>query len=187
MSGCYRSSEMDRPDRAEPAIESFIREEAHDLEDWRWLWEGDHPFPLESHRPGLAGRLVLAIKRALRPLVRAPQADLWDRQRAYNKVLLSHLEALYAGIGRVERSFDELGDDLQTVQAEILADLRGVQAELVKNQISLRERIEPLEDFKRKGMKDLMRHTDALFSRLDQKLDRSRRLVEQLRPGRDEG
>ena len=87
MSGCYRSSEMDRPDRAEPAIESFIREEAHDLEDWRWLWEGDHPFPLESHRPGLAGRLVLAIKRALRPLVRAPQADLCDRQRAYNKVL----------------------------------------------------------------------------------------------------
>lgn len=178
---------MDRPDRAEPAIETFLREEAHDLEDWRWLWEGDHLFPLASHRPGLAGRLVLAVKRAMRPLVRAPQADLWDRQRAFNKVLLSHLEGLYAGIARVERSFDDLGEDLQKVQTEILADLRAVQAELVENQIALRERIEPLEEFKRKGMKDLMLHTDALFARLDQKLDRSRRLLAELREGRKEG
>lgn len=172
---------MDRPDGAEPAIETFLREEAHDLEDWRWLWEGDHTFPLASHRPGLAGRLVLAVKRALRPLVRAPQADLWDRQRAFNKVLLAHLEGLYAGIAGVERSFDDLGEDLQKVQAEILADLRAVQADLVDNQIALRERIEPLEEFKRQGMKDLMLHTDALFARLDQKLDRTRRLVENLR------
>ena len=172
---------MDRPDRAEPAIESFLREEVHDLEDWRWLWEGDHLFPLASHRPGLVGRLVLAVKRLLRPLVRAPQADLWDRQRAFNKVMLSHLEALYAGIDRVERSFDDLGGDLQKVQTEILNDLRAVQNELVENQISLRERIEPLEEFKRQGMKDLMLHTDALFARLDQKLDRSRRLVAELR------
>lgn len=178
---------MDRPEGAEPAIESFLREEAHDLEDWRWLWEGDHTFPLSSHRPGVIGRVVLAAKRLLRPLVRAPQADLWDRQRAFNKVLLAHLEALYAGIARVERSFDELGDDLQKVQAEILADLRAVQAELVENQIALRERIEPLEEFKRKGMKDLMLHTDALFARLDQKLDRSRRLVAELREKSDRG
>lgn len=176
---------MDRPDRAEPAIETFLREETEDLEDWRWLWEGDHTFPLASHRPGLVGRLVLTVKQALRPLVRAPQADLWDRQRAFNKVVLSHLEGLYAGIARVERSFDELGEDLQKVQAEILADLRAVQAELVENQVALRERIEPLEEFKRKGMKDLMLHTDALFARLDQKLDRSRRLLAELR-GRSE-
>lgn len=176
---------MDRPDRAEPAIEAFLREEVDRLEDWRWLWEGDHTFPLSSHRPGLAGRLVLACKRLLRPLVRAPQADLWDRQRAFNKVLLAHLEALYAGIARVESSFDDLGADLQKVQTEILADLRAVQAELVENQIALRERIEPLEEFKRRGLKDLMRHTDALFARLDQKLDRSRRLVAELRGERD--
>ena len=171
---------MDRPEGAEPRIEPFLREEAHDLEDWRWLWEGDHVFPLSSHRPGFAGRVVLAFKRLLRPLVRAPQADLWDRQRAYNKVLLSHLAALYAGIERVEGAFDDLGSDLQKVQTEILADLRAVQEELVANQISLRERIEPLEEFKRRGMKDLMLHTDALFARLDQKLDRSRRLLAEL-------
>lgn len=174
---------MDRPDRAEPAIETFLREEAHDLEDWRWLWEGDHVFPLTSHRSGLAARLVLAIKRALRPLVRAPQADLWDRQRAFNKVLLSHLDGLYAGVARVESSFDDLGEDLQKVQAEILADLRAVQADLVENQGTLRDR---LEEFKQKGMKDLMLHTDALFSRLDQKLDRSRRLLAELHEGRKE-
>lgn len=177
---------MDRPERAEPAIESFLREEAHELEDWRWLWEGDHVFPLASHRPGLVGRVVLAFKRLLRPLVRAPQADLWDRQRAYNKVLLAHLEALYAGVARVERSFDELGDDLQKVQAEILGDLRAVQADLVENQIALRERIEPLEEFKRQGMKDLMLHTDALFARVDQKLDRVRRELAEIGPAPDQ-
>ena len=36
-------------------------------------------------------------------------------------------------------------------------------------------------------MKDLMLHTDALFSRLDQTLDRSRRMLAELQEGRKEG
>ena len=177
---------MGNPDEpaAEPTIESFLGEATQDLGDWRWLWKGDHRFPARSHRPGLAGRVVLAFKRLLRPLVQSPQADLWDRQRTFNQVLLFHLnrlQELQSAIGRLDGAFDDLGSDLQRVQEEILSDLRSVQAELIKNDVALRERIEPLEEFKRQGMKDLMLHTDALFARLDQKLDRSRRLLDELK------
>ena len=115
---------------------------------------------------------------------------LWDRQRTFNQVLLAHLQKLQFLRGKVDRleaSFDDLGSDLQKVQKEILADLRSVQRELIKNDVSLRDRIEPLEEFKRRGMTDLMHHTDALFARLDQKLDRSRRLVDELKSAAERG
>lgn len=169
-----------RGSQGEPAgerrIDEFLGEPTHDLEGWRWLWHGDQPFPLESYRPGLGGRLALAVKRFLQPLVRSPQANHWERQRVFNLVLITHLEDL-------RRSFDDLGADLQRVQGEVLRDLREVQQEFIRDAASLVERVEPLEEFKREGMKDLMLHTDALFARLDQKLDRVRRQVAELGDG----
>lgn len=84
----------DHPERRAPSIDDFLVEHpTRDLSDWRWLWSGDQPFPIRSHR-GLLGRLVVGFKRLFRPLVRLPQNDLWERQRIFNLILLEHLERL---------------------------------------------------------------------------------------------
>jgi O-antigen chain-terminating methyltransferase len=82
---------------------------------------------------------VVALKRLLRPLVKAPQADLWDRQRAFNLILVERI------LG--QRHEQRLGD---------------------------------LESFVPRALDDLLRHNDALFSRVDQKLDRHRREAAEL-------
>jgi SAM-dependent methyltransferase len=88
-------SGLDRPEdpeRRAPTIDDFLVEHpTRDLSDWRWLWSGDQPFPIRSHR-GLLGRLVVFLKRLFRPLVKVPQNDLWERQRIFNLILLEHLE-----------------------------------------------------------------------------------------------
>ncbi len=129
--------------RRTPAVEDFLGEPSRDLGDWRWLWDGDHRFPIRSHR-GPLGRLVVALKRLLRPLVKTPQNDLWERQRTFNLILLEHLGAL-----RDAQARDE-------------------------------SRIAYLEALNNQGVTELMHHNDALFSRLDQKLDRARREVRDL-------
>ncbi|MDX1503550.1 MAG: hypothetical protein R3325_14415 [Thermoanaerobaculia bacterium] len=160
-----------------PDIETFVTGSTEDLGQWRWLWRGDHPFPVRSHR-GRWGRVVVAIKRLFRPLVRAPQADLWERQRIFNLVLISHLQEL----ARLRGRLDALGDDLQRVQGEILRDLRAIQADYIRGNEHAVERLENLEvlmgrmdKLVRQGLLEVMGHHDALFSRLDQKLDRLRR------------
>ncbi len=136
------SRARDRPEvRREPSIDDFLGRPTRDLEDWTWLWAGDHPFPIESHR-GFVGRLLVGVKKLLRPLVKAPQADLWDRQRVFNQVLLGYLRDLEA------RRHDE--------------------------------RIGHLENFVPRALRDLLRHNDALFARVDQRLDRHRREAQDL-------
>lgn len=76
--------------RREPSLDDFLVEPTRELEHWRWLWTGDHAFPIRSHR-GLLGRLLVFAKRLLRPLVKLPQNDLWERQRTFNLILLEHL------------------------------------------------------------------------------------------------
>jgi SAM-dependent methyltransferase len=76
--------------RPEPSLDDFLVEPTRDLERWRWLWAGDRAFPIRSHR-GLLGRLLVLVKRLLRPLVKLPQNDLWERQRTFNLILLEHL------------------------------------------------------------------------------------------------
>lgn len=76
---------------SEPTISRFLGDPTRDLADWRWLWDGDHRFPIRSHR-GLWGRFIVSLKRLLRPWVSAPQADLWQRQRIFNLVLLEYLQ-----------------------------------------------------------------------------------------------
>jgi SAM-dependent methyltransferase len=116
-----------------------------DLSAWHELWSEDRPFPIRTHRGGLAGRLLVALKRLLRPLVKAPQADLWDRQRAFNVVLLEYL----------------------------------LHREAERHQ----ERLGHLENFVPRALDDLLGHNDALFARVDQKLDRYRRDAERLLHG----
>lgn len=126
------------PERRAPSVDDFVGEPTRGLSDWRWLWSGDHPFPIRSHR-GFLGRLLVGLKRLLRPLVRVPQNDLWERQRIFNLILLEHLERLEAAWADHQR------------------------------------RIEYLEALEGEGVRELMHHNDALFARVDQKLDRYRR------------
>jgi len=132
-------------DEPRPELSRFLGEPTRELSDWRWLWHGDHRFPIVSHR-GPLGRLVVWCKRLLRPLVKPPVNDLWDRQRVFNLVLLDHLEQL--------------------------------------RDLHLGARVETLERSLPSAVSDAMRHNDALFARVDQKLDRYRReardLVESL-------
>lgn len=99
-----RSGRDDRPElRSDPtgtpsrptgdlSIESFAGgQPTRSLDDWRNLWVEDLQFPIRSHRGGLLGRMVQAVKRLLRPLVKSPQADLWDRQRVFNLILLDRI------------------------------------------------------------------------------------------------
>lgn len=100
------------PDKPSPSIDAFFRQDAPSLDDWRWLWEGDHPFPIESRRGGLVGSVIVLLKRLLRPLVKTPVADLWDRQRRYNIVLLDHLEEHRARLAHLEAVKREGFDDV---------------------------------------------------------------------------
>ena len=130
-----------------PRIEDFLDRPTHDLEDWEWLWRGDHAFPIRSHRRG--GGLLVALKRLLRPLFRAPLNDLWDRQRVFNQILLTHLrgerQRLDALPGLVDQRFGELERRYHDVAHGVL------------------------------------QHNDALFARVDQKLDLYRRQAQELR------
>lgn len=132
------ASEPGAPERRPPSLDDFLVDPTRDLHDWRWLWEGDHAFPVRSHR-GVFGRLIVAVKRLFRPLVKVPQNDLWERQRTFNLILLEHLVRIDAA--------------------------RAIH----------QGRIEHLESLNSEGLREIMRHNDALFARVDQKLDRYRR------------
>ena len=153
-----------------PSIEEFLGEPTRDLRRWRWLWMEDRPFPIQSHRTGFLGRFVVLLKRLARPLVKAPQADLWDRQKAYNLVVLEYLDRI-EGLGR---TVDQIRDDL-------VRDLDEVRTDLLRDVQNNHRRISHLESFKRDGFGDVMRHSDALYAIVDQKVDRYRRLSEDLR------
>ena len=43
----------------------------------------------------MLGRFLVAWKRLVRPLVKVPQNDLWERQRIFNLILLEHLGRVY--------------------------------------------------------------------------------------------
>ncbi len=128
---------------AEPSIDLFLGEPTRDLGHWAWLWTQDRTFPVGSRRGGFLGRCVKLLKRLLRPVVRIPVNDLWDRQRIYNLILL---------------------ETLNRQAAEVRAEL-DVHA----------RHLEELDARTTVGFADVMRHNDALFARVDQKLDRYRR------------
>lgn len=138
----------DAGEAVEPSIDLFVGEPTRDLSHWAWLWTADREFPLASHRRGAIGRLVTLVKRFLRPIVKFPLNDLWDRQRTYNLILLE----------TVTRQAAEF-------QSAIEAHARLLE------KLDARTAI---------GLNDVMRHNDALFARVDQKLDRYRRETKDL-------
>ncbi|HEV8238189.1 MAG TPA: class I SAM-dependent methyltransferase [Thermoanaerobaculia bacterium] len=120
-----------------PRIEDFLDQPTRDLEAWRWLWAGDHRFPVRSHR-GLMGRALVFFKRLLRPFVQVPQNDLWERQRIFNLILLERIAGLAATTRRLE------------------------------------DRVGHVEAIVQEGLGEVIRHHDALYARLDGKVDAHR-------------
>lgn len=142
-----------------------------DLELWRTLWEEDRR--LEPPRPSgpLAG-LVAALKRFLRRFVTAPQQDLWERQRLYNMLIQHHLEARRGqeeAIGRLR--------DLDTGRRE---QVEALAAGLHQRSDEHAARLEWLEEVQKKGLDRIVRHHDAVFALVDQKLDLYRRQAGEL-------
>ena len=141
-----------------PPTEVFLGDHpTHRLEDWRHLWDRDIPFPIRSHR-GLAGSLLVALKRLLRPFVHLPQKDLWERQRVFNLILLGHVQGL--------QEWRHHQEEVNRIFEQRLGELDG--------------RTRHLENFLRQGLDEVMRHDDALFGRVDRKLDRYRREADEL-------
>jgi SAM-dependent methyltransferase len=133
-----QAAERRSPELRSPDLDDFLVDPTRDLDDWRWLWTGDHAFPIRSHR-GFLGRLLVGFKRLFRPLVKTPQNDLWERQRTFNLILIEHLARLEAA----------RADHLRRIEYQEALDSEGIH--------------------------EVMRHNDALFARVDQKLDRYRR------------
>ncbi len=156
---------------ASPEIEDFLGQPTRDLHAWYWLWDEDRAFPIRSHRGGRMGRLVVRLKRWFRPWVKLPLNDLWDRQRAFNLTVIGHLERL---------------DVLDEARADLHRDLLQVRADLLHDVRVHHGRITHLEETESEGFSDVMRHGDALYSLVDQKLDRYHREGLELRQRIDE-
>jgi SAM-dependent methyltransferase len=132
------------PERRAPTVDDFLVEPTRDLSDWRWLWAGDHPFPIRSHR-GLLGRLLVGVKRLLRPLLKVPQNDLWERQRTFNLILLEHLERLEAA----------RADHLRRIEYQEALDSEGVH-EIMRHNDALFARADLKLDRYRREVRDLL-------------------------------
>jgi 2-polyprenyl-3-methyl-5-hydroxy-6-metoxy-1,4-benzoquinol methylase len=143
-----------------PSIEDFVGEPTRDLEAWRWLWEGNHSFPVVSRRQGLLGwaeRSLKGFARLFRPAVTLPQHDLWVRQQTFNLIVLENLEFL------------------RRAPSDFIRDLRQVRDDLVRDVQNNHRRITYLEAFPKEVLTDFNQHTDALYALMDQRLDRYRR------------
>jgi len=144
-----------QPSRRAPAIDDFLVEPTRELTDWHWLLKEDREFPIRSHR-GLLGRFLVAWKRLLRPLVKVPQNDLWERQRIFNVVLLEHL--------RDERQ-------LRRRDGERIAYLEALEAEgieeLMRHNDALFARADQKLDRYRREARDLLASLGATLARAE--------------------
>ena len=138
------ASDDTSPPRRPPGIDDFLVEPTRDLADWRWLWSGDHAFPIRSHR-GILGRLLVGCKRLLRPLVKTPQNDLWERQRTFNLILLEHLERLEAA----------RADHLRRIEYQEALDSEGIH-EIMRHNDALFARADQKLDRYRREARDLL-------------------------------
>ena len=143
------------PARRTPRVDDFLVEPTRELDDWHWLWKEDREFPIRSHR-GLLGRLLVAWKRLLRPLVKVPQNDLWERQRIFNVVLLEHL--------RDERQ-RRLRDEERIAYLEAL-NAEGIE-ELMRHNDALFARADQKLDRYRREARDLLASLGAALARVE--------------------
>jgi SAM-dependent methyltransferase len=141
------------PARRAPRIDDFLVEPTRDLADWHWLWKEDREFPIRSHR-GLLGRFLVAWKRLLRPLVKVPQNDLWDRQRIFNVILLEHLREAR----QLRHRDDQRIAYLETLNAE------GIE-ELMRHNDALFARADQKLDLYRREARDLLGSLGAALAR----------------------
>jgi SAM-dependent methyltransferase len=137
-----------------PTIDDFLVEPTRDLADWHWLWREDREFPIRSHR-GLLGRFLVAWKRLLRPLVKVPLNDLWDRQRIFNVILLEHL--------RESRQLRHRDDQRIAYLETLNAD--GID-ELMRHNDALFARADQKLDLYRREARDLLGSLGAALARL---------------------
>lgn len=142
----------DSKERRSPSIDEFLDDPTRDLADWEWLWKGDHPFPIRSHR-GPVGRLLVAFKRLFRPLVRVPQNDLWERQQIFNLILIEHL-------GRAEEARDEHRRRLEYLEA---LNAEGIH-EIMRHNDALFARADQKIDRYRREVRDLLGSLGAALS-----------------------
>ncbi len=166
------------PARPERAVEELLAAGEPSLEDWIWLWEGDRRLPPRPETGWLAP-LKRRLKRLVARWVGGAQLDLWERQRLFNLALsrrAAAVEKTLERLDRLEAALDALGRDLQSVQRELVAEVRGDRAGVDE----LGERVRRVEELEGTGFRDVMRHTDALFSRLELQLDRYRRRSREL-------
>jgi SAM-dependent methyltransferase len=136
-------------------IDDFLVEPTRELEDWHWLWKEDREFPIRSHR-GPLGRVLVAWKRLVRPLVKVPQNDLWERQRIFNVVLLEHL--------RDERQLRHR-DDQRIAYLEAL-HAEGIE-ELMRHNDALFARADQKLDRYRREARDLLASLGAALARVE--------------------
>ncbi|HVR10397.1 MAG TPA: class I SAM-dependent methyltransferase [Thermoanaerobaculia bacterium] len=139
--------------RRPPAIDDFLVEPTRDLADWHWLWKEDREFPIRSHR-GLLGRFLVAWKRLLRPLVKVPLNDLWDRQRIFNLILLEQLR----DARQLRQRDDQRIAYLETLNAE------GIE-ELMRHNDALFARADQKLDLYRREARDLLGSLGAALAR----------------------
>ena len=135
-----------------PGLDDFLVEPTRDLDSWRWLWSGDHAFPIRSHR-GLLGRLLVGFKRLLRPLVKTPQNDLWERQRTFNLILIEHLARLEAA----------RADHLRRIEYQEALDSEGIH-EVMRHNDALFARADQKLDRYRREARDLLGSLGAALS-----------------------
>jgi SAM-dependent methyltransferase len=136
---------MASEERPAPRLDDFLVEPTHEISDWQWLWAGDHEFPVRSHRGGVLGRLLVAVKRLLRPLSKVPQNDLWERQRTFNLILLHHLRRL----GEVDDGLAQRISYLEALNAE------GIH-EIMRHNDALFARADQKLDRYRREVRDLV-------------------------------
>jgi O-antigen chain-terminating methyltransferase len=130
-----------------------------ELDSWREHWEQPGRLPIGGRRR-LTRPLLAAARWLVRPLARLVLRE----QRLFDLFLIEALERVRHDVGGLDRARAELHRDLLEVRGDLLRDLRQHA-----------DRLAHLEGFDREVFADLMTHNDALFARLDQKLDRYRR------------
>ncbi len=130
-----------------------------DLAAWRDLWERRRSIPVRARRPWLRP-LAAGLTGLLRPLTRLVLRE----QRLFNLYLIETLERIRSDVAGLDRARAELHRDLLQVRSDLLADVQHHA-----------RRLDHVEGFNREVFDDLLVHNDALFARLDQKLDRHRR------------
>jgi SAM-dependent methyltransferase len=145
-----------QPSRRAPTIDDFLVEPTRELTDWHWLWKGDREFPIRSHR-GLLGRFLVAWKRLLRPLVKVPQNDLWERQRIFNVILLEHLRDAH----RLRQRDDQRIAYLEALNAE------GIE-ELMRHNDGLYARADQKLDRYRREVRDLLASLGGALAGIEQ-------------------